>query len=125
MLHAVRWATCSYIAQLMSPWKCLANLSNRSGTKSSPHLQHSWMVVRHSMTFRLIPVEVNTRSNAFLRLVEYPITFLPLAHWTTSDSPHAGHFWSMIWTCWLTRSFRFRYRRTLLLFFFGPLPVRM
>ena len=52
---------------------------------------------------------VNTKSNALLCLVEYPVAFFPLAHRVNSVLPHIGHFRLMIWTRWLTRSFRFRY----------------
>src|SRR5579863_10624688 len=56
------------MAQLCKPWKCFANRTYRSGTKTCLQALHWCRDVRHSITRRFIPPSEQTRSKARLTL---------------------------------------------------------
>jgi len=73
-----------------------------------PQVRHSWTAARHSITRRLIPAGVNTRSNDLVYRVLYLQPRFPFGHRVMSMPPHEGHVRATIWTRRLARNFRFR-----------------
>jgi hypothetical protein len=73
-----------------------------------PQVRHSWTAARHSITRRLIPAGVSTRSKDLLYRVLYPQPRFAFGHRVMSMPPHEGHVRATTCTRWLARSFRFR-----------------
>lgn len=90
----------------------------------SPHVRHWWTDVLHSMTFRLMPVGVSSRSNAVLTLGAgvRPCFLTPLM---TSLLLHAGQRDATIMNCLEALSLRLVYFFFLVLCFLRGLLVRI
>src|SRR6516165_498559 len=107
----------------MRAWECLATLRYLSGINVLPQFVHSCAGARHSMTLRLMPEGVNTRSRTRLTL-GWPVTFFPFDHRIISVPPHLGHLLLVISMRRLTRSRWFSYPLARFFFFFSTLLVR-